>query len=408
MRVDPIDCLRPHPDHVGEFASLPYDVMGAEEARAYVESHPRSFLAIDRPETNFEPGHDPSAPEVYERAHELLLDRQRDFTLLREESPCFFLYELTEPDGHRQAGLVGSCSIGEYRDGTIRVHEMTRPEKVEDRARHIMGTGAQTGPIFLAYEDNYALDVILGLTRTGEPLYDFTDEEGVRQRVWRIARPASVEAISAAFTTVDCAYVCDGHHRLEAAAVVCDERTEQGAEVKSGRPWEQFLCVLFPESQLRVLAYDRVVRDRGGVTTEGLLEELSRAGLLVGEPEDMPVRPTETGDFLLYADASWRRVGLRKDSGADVDAALLQERVLGPILGIEDPSRDPRLSYVGGSVDLATLEEAAGPDGIAFAMSPVPMRQLMAVADRHETVPPKSTWFEPKLRSGLFVRRIDR
>ncbi len=413
MRVEPIDCLRPRPEKVGEFTSLPYDVFTEGEARAYAAAHPTSFLAIDRPETNFPAGQDPYAPEVYEKAHQLLLDRQRDFTLLREERPCLFLYELTEASGHSQCGLVASCAIDDYLDGTIRRHEATRAEKEDDRVRHIKATGAQTGPIFLTYRDNYALDVILGLARSGEPLYDWTDELGVRQRVWRIARDAAIEAICATFATIDAAYVADGHHRLAAAARVCQDWRERDGASPDGslRPYETFLAVLFPASQLRVLPYNRVVTDTGALSFEEFTRRVEEAGFSWSRPQAEPCTPTEHGTFGVFAKGAWYRLrwqgATTDDPYGQLDTALLHRTIVEGILGITDPRTDPRLSFHGGLEDPRALEPVAGAHGVAFVLYPTSVEELMAVADDGKLMPPKSTWFEPKLRSGLFIRRID-
>lgn len=414
MHVSPITCLRPNPQKdVAEFVSLPYDVMSAREARDLVEAHPTSFLAIDRPETSFPAGQDPYAPEVYERAHDLLLERRRDFTLLEDQTPCFYLYRL-EQDGHAQLGVVGSVSVNEYLDGTIRRHELTRARKEQDRVDHIRATGAQTGLILLAYRDNYALDFILGAATAAQPLYDFTDEEGVRQTVWRIARPAAVEAIQATFeSSVPAAYIADGHHRAAAAVRVAQEERAAHPEREGEQPYDTFLAALFPASQLRLLAYNRVVTDTGSLSVDEFKARVAEAGFAWGEPQAEPIAPTRHGHFGTYLagnwyELAWQHEGEAKTAAERLDTDVLQRTVLGPILGIEDPRTDRRISFFGGNEPASTLEETAGEHGVAFTLFPTSMDELMAVADAHELMPPKSTWFEPKLRSGLFIRRIDR
>lgn len=414
MRVSPITCLRPNPaKDLAEFVSLPYDVVSADEARAYVRQHPASFLAIDRPDASFPAGQDPYAPEVYERAHDLLLERRREFWLLDDQTPCFYLYRL-EQGGHSQLGLVGSVYADEYLDGTIRRHELTRARKEQDRVDHIRATGAQTGLILLAYRDNYALDVVLGAAATAQPLYDFTDDEGVRQTVWRIARPAAVEAIQATFeASVPAAYIADGHHRAAAAVRVAQEERAAHPERTGEQPYDTFLAALFPANQLHLLAYNRAITDTGDLSVEEFRQRVAEVGFAWGEPQDTPVVPGSHGHFGAYLAGSWYELAWQHEGQAAtaaerLDTDVLQRTVIGGILGIQDPRTDRRISFFGGNEPPEVLERAAGEHGVAFTLYPTSMEELMAVADAHELMPPKSTWFEPKLRSGLFVRRIDR
>ena len=400
MHVAPITCLRPMPEHVAEFAALPYDVFTDAEAREYVRQHPTSFLAIDRPETSFEEGHDPYAPEVYERASEILRERQLDRTLVRDEKPCFYIYEQST-GAHRQIGLMGAVAADDYLDNTIRRHELTLPTKEEDRVRHIEGLRAQTGPVFLAYPDSEAIDIILMAAMQGEPLYDFTTSDGVRQRVWRVAREVAVQALSVAFSTIDRAYVADGHHRAAAAVRVCEKRRAQG---KVDDPAEEFLCVLFPTSQLQILAYDRVVRDAAGLDKDEFMGRLAHAGFVVTLLSGEAFRAEAKGSFGMYAFGSWYQLGWTKGTD-DLDVAVLQDNVLGPILGIQNPRTDARISFVGNG-SKSELEQLAGDEGIAFALFPTSIEELMAISDAGGLMPPKSTWFEPKLLSGLAIRRI--
>lgn len=412
MRVSPITCYRPTPEAAPTFAALPYDVYNREEAAAFVASHPDSFLAIDRPETAFGPDQDMYAPEVYAKAGELIRSKAYDGTLLKDQTPCFYLYRLIQGDSS-QIGIVAAASVAEYEDGTIKRHENTRPDKTADRVKHIRATGAQTGLVFLAYRDSLAIDIIVDAARAASPLYDFTDEQGVRQTVWRIARPVAVEALSTAFTTVDCAYIADGHHRASAAAQVCaDMRAEAGPDAGE-LPSDLFLSVLFPASQLTVMAYNRVVVDTNGLDEAALMEAIAQAGFEVGAPSDEAVQPTEAGSFGLYAFGSWRAlryVGKAPDAEEDpagaLDVSILQEQVLAPILGIDDPRTSSRIIFVGGIEGTEGLERRAGEQGIAFTLYPTTVHQLMSVSDKGMLMPPKSTWFEPKLRSGLFIRRV--
>lgn len=400
MHVEPITCLRPTRERVAEFAALPYDVFTDDEARAYVEEHPTSFLAIDRPETGFGPNQDPHAPEVYEYAKKLLRERQLDRTLIPDEKPCFYLYELAGED-HVQRGLMGAVAVDDYLDGTVKQHELTLAQKELDRVNHIKTLRAQTGPVFLAYRDSLAIDTILDAARMADPLYDFVGPDGVRQRVWRIARPVAVEALQVAFSTVERAYIADGHHRAAAAARICQERRAEG---RVDDPAEAFLGVLFPASQLRILPYDRIVADTAGLTEDELVKRIEAAGFSCSEPCCEPSAPAKKGEFGLYAFGSWRTL-CAKDAANKLDVAVLQERLIGPVLGIDDPRTDARISFAG-NASLEELERLAGPSGMAIATFPTSMDELMAVADEGGIMPPKSTWFEPKLLSGLALRRI--
>ena len=412
MHAEPFACYRPAPESAAEFASLPYDVFDREGAARYVEAHPRSFLAIDRPETGFSPDHDMYADDVYERAAELLHERVADGTLQRDGRPCYYLYRL-EQDGREQTGIVAACALDDYANGVIRRHENTRREKEEDRVRHIRATGCQTGPIFLAYRDNMALEALVEAAKGAEPLYDFTDREGVRQTVWRVARPAAVEAFQMMLGYIPRAYIADGHHRAASAARVCQEMRSGEKGGHTGREaYNYLLCVLFPASQLTVLPYDRVVADTAGLCEEELVAGVAAAGFEVGARQEAPVEPASRGTFGMYAFGAWRELrfvdgeAVAGDPVASLDASVLQDRVLGPVLGIGDPREDPRVSFVGGSAGADELERRAGESGVAFSLHATSVDELMAVADAGLLMPPKSTWFEPKLRSGLFIRRI--
>ena len=410
MRVEPITCYRPRPESVAEFVSPPYDVFDRAGAAAYVAEHPSSFLAIDRPETAFPPEHDMYADDVYQKAHDLLAERVADGTLLRDGTPCFYLYRLVR-NGRAQTGVVAACSFDDYNNGIIRRHELTRRSKEDDRARHIEATGCQTGPIFLAYRDNPVLEALIEAAKTADPLFDFTDETGVRHTVWRVARPAAVESLRMMFEHVPRAYIADGHHRAASAARVCQRmRTEAGGRHTGTEAYNFLLCALFPASQLTVLPYDRVVADAGGLSEDELVAALEGAGLSVGPRRETAVEPTARGRLGMYAYGAWRELALTgerpDDPVASLDVSLLQDRVLGPVLGVGDPREDRRVSFVGRTAGTAELERRAGEGGVAFTLFPTSVAELMDVADAGLLMPPKSTWFEPKLMSGLFIRRV--
>ena len=413
MRAEPISCYRPTPDRVATFASLPYDVFDRDQAASYVRAHPGSFLTIDRPETAFPPHHDMYAPEVYAKAAQILRLRVDDGTLVRDTLPCYYLYRL-EQDGHTQTGIVCACSIDEYEDGTIRRHESTTAAKEADRIEHIRVTGAQTGPILLAYPDDPTLDRLVRQGSGAAPLYDFTDDGGVRQTVWRIALAATVEAIRQAFSSIEHAYIADGHHRAASAAklgLMMRAQKRAGYE-KGGSLSDLFLAVLFPAGQLRLLAYNRVVSDLAGRTPAELLAAIADAGFSVGAPSASATPPRGRRRFCLYLGGSWRDLefvdvsSLPDDPVSRLDAQILQDRILGPILGIDDPRTSERVRFIGDIEGAGRLEELAGAHGVAFSLFPTSIDELMAVSDTGRLMPPKSTWFEPKLRSGLFIRKI--
>lgn len=447
MRALPFPCIRPVPEHAAEVAALPYDVFDRGEAAEYIEGRPLSFLNIDRPETQFPADQDMYAPEVYARGAELLHERLEDGTFVEDRNLAYYIYRLAW-EGHVQTGIVCVCAVDEFEGGVIKRHELTREEKERDRIEHIEALGCQTGPIFLTYRDQPVLDMIVGAATTSTPLYDFADESGVRQTVWEVARHDAVDALRAMLGTIPCAYIADGHHRAASAVKVARRMREEAraAGTYTGKePFNYVLSVLFPASQLTILPYNRVVSDRNGLDTYELLEVLSGAGFGIVEAEG-PVEPREHGVFGMYTDGTWYelraddpnpRVYAAENAGNDfnaemgsaedderrsgessqdngessnpansLDCSILQSCILSPIFGIKDPRTDPRISFVGGIRGTEELECKAGAEGVAFTMCATSIDQLLAVADAGEVMPPKSTWFEPKLRSGLFIHRI--
>lgn len=447
MRALPFPCIRPVPEHAAEVAALPYDVFDRGEAAEYIEGRPLSFLNIDRPETQFPADQNMYAPEVYARGAELLHERLADGTFVEDRNLAYYIYRLAW-EGHVQTGIVCVCAVDEFESGVIKRHELTREEKERDRIEHIEALGCQTGPIFLTYRDQPVLDMIVGAATTSTPLYDFTDDEGVHQTVWEVVRHDAVDALRAMLGTIPCAYIADGHHRAASAVKVARRMREeaQAAGTYTGKePFNYVLSVLFPASQLTILPYNRVVSDRNGLDTYELLEVLSGAGFGIVEAEG-PVEPREHGVFGMYTDGIWYelraddpnpRVYATENAGNDfnaemgsaedderrsgessqdngessnpansLDCSILQSCILSPIFGIKDPRTDPRISFVGGIRGTEELECKAGVEGVAFTMCATSIDQLLAVADAGEVMPPKSTWFEPKLRSGLFIHRI--
>ena len=411
MKALPFPCIRPVPEHAAEVAALPYDVFDRAEAAAYVAGHPLSFLNIDRPETQFDPVHDMYAPEVYARGAELLRERIEDGTFVEDKNLAYYIYQLAW-EGRVQTGIACVCAVDDYEQGVIKRHELTREDKERDRIEHIEALGCQTGPIFLTYRDQPVLDMIVGAAKTSTPLYDFTDEAGVRQTVWEVARRDAVDAVHAMLGQIPCAYIADGHHRAASAVKVAQRMREQAkaeGTYTGKEPFNYFLSVLFPASQLTILPYNRVVADRNGLDTHELLEALSGTGFGIIEATG-PVEPSERGVFGMFTDGTWYELhGDMRDAAsavASLDFSILQDHILAPILGIDDPRTDPRISFVGGIRGTDELEARAGKNGIAFTLCATGIDQLLTIADAGEVMPPKSTWFEPKLRSGLFIHRI--
>lgn len=411
MKALPFPCIRPVPEHAAEVAALPYDVFDRAEAAAYVAGHPLSFLNIDRPETQFDPEHDMYAPEVYARGAELLRERIEDGTFVEDKNLAYYIYQLAW-EGRVQTGIACVCAVDDYEQGVIKRHELTREDKERDRIEHIEALGCQTGPIFLTYRDQPVLNMIVGAAKTSTPLYDFTDEAGVRQTVWEVARRDAVDALHAMLGQIPCAYIADGHHRAASAVKVAQRMREQAkaeGTYTGKEPFNYFLSVLFPASQLTILPYNRVVADRNGLDTHELLEALSGTGFGIIEATG-PVEPSERGVFGMFTDGTWYELhGDMRDAVsavASLDVSILQDHILAPILGIDDPRTDPRISFVGGIRGTDELEDRAGKNGIAFTLCATGIDQLLTIADAGEVMPPKSTWFEPKLRSGLFIHRI--
>lgn len=423
MLIRPFKAIRPRADVADQVAALPYDVYDRAEAADAVEGKPLSFLNIDRPETQFSPDADMYAEEVYAKGLELLEARIADGTYVSDEAPCFYLYELVM-DGRSQVGIVACCAVDDYLNDTIKKHEKTLEKKERDRIRHIDALDAQTGPIFLTYRDDSSVDALVEAARSRDPLYDFVSEDGIAHRAWVVSDPDEVEALAAAFAAVPAAYIADGHHRAASAVKVGLKRREEHPEYTGEEEFNFFLSVLFPASQLAILPYNRVVHDLAGRTPEAFLAELEKSYEILHK-QDSPLEPIDKGAAALYMQGVWYGLGVRPENESDhpvdgLDASLLQNLVLGPLLDIADPRTSDRIEFVGGIRGLGELErrvrvlDAArsadelaeqGP-AVAFALYPTAIEELLAVADAGMLMPPKSTWFEPKLRSGLFVHRL--
>lgn len=415
--VKPFRCVRPVPEKAAQAAALPYDVYSEQEARAEVAEKPFSFLNIDRPETQFPKGTDPYGEEVYRKAKELLAERIRDGVYLEDQREAYYIYELTM-DGRSQTGIVGCSSVDDYLNGVVKKHENTREEKELDRIRHVDVLNAQTGPIFLAYRASEAIGREVEEAKQAEPLYDFTAEDGVRHRVWEVSSPEKAGRLEELFAAVPASYIADGHHRAASAVKVCLKRRKEHSDYTGREPFNYFLSVLFPHDQLRIFPYNRVVTDWNGLTREELLGLAGRSFLIekAGRRGELPFQPQKKGQFGMLLEDDWycltaKREVIEKvqdDPVRRLDVSVLQEFLLGPVLDIGDPRTSRRIDFVGGIRGVKELERRTKEDmALAFSMYPTSVEELFEVADAGLLMPPKSTWFEPKLRSGLFIHRLD-
>lgn len=408
--IKPFDAVRPREDVVSNVAALPYDVYNREEALEEVLKEPLSFLNVDRAETQFAKDSNPHDAKVYEKAREILQTMMKEGLLIREGKHCYYAYELTM-DGRSQTGLVGCAAIDDYLKNVIKKHEKTREDKEIDRIKHVDVCNAQTGPIFLAYRSQKLINEIVEVIKLETPLYDFVASDGVRHTVWKIDQGSDIEAISRAFEGVGSIYIADGHHRTASAVKVGLKRREENPGYTGDEEFNFFLAVLFPHDQLMILDYNRVVKDLNGLTNEEFISEITKA-FIVEEMGREPYKPTEKATFGMYLDGVWYKLTVKDElrSGDPVeglDVSMLQTHVLTSILGIKDIRTDQRIDFVGGIKGLKELEKRANSDmKLAFAMYPTSIKELFEVSDADKLMPPKSTWFEPKLRSGLFIHEL--
>jgi len=389
-------------------AAVPYDVVDRDEAAELARGNPHSFLHVGRSDIDLPEDTDPHDPRVYAGARAALERFIAEGTLIRDREPSLYLYRQIL-EGRTQVGVVGCVHVDDYENDVIRKHEKTRPDKEDDRTRHVLTLNAHAEPVFLAYRGESRISRLTsGIMRT-DPVYDFTAPDGVRHTVWRM--PDS-RALVQAFEAVPTAYVADGHHRSASAWRAGRERRGTNPRHQGDEEYNWFLAALFPADQLTILPYNRVVRDLAGKTARDVLRNLAEVGRVTRTEDPRPSRP---GSFCVYLEGMWHRVEFepggidRSDPIRSLDVSLLQDRVLGPILGVGDPRTDKRLEFVGGIRGAAELERRVNSGGmaIAFSLYPTTMEQLIAVSDAGQVMPPKSTWFEPKLRSGLFVHELD-
>jgi uncharacterized protein (DUF1015 family) len=401
--------LRPTPDLAATVASPPYDVVSSDEARVMAAGNDLSFLHVVKPEIDLPADLDPHDDRVYAKGVENLRRLISHGVLLREDRPSLYVYQ-QRMGGHLQAGVVCAASCDEYARGLIKRHEHTRKDKEDDRTRHIHEQNANAEPVFFTYRKTPDIDSLVDRVRAGAPLYDFVADDGIGHTLWIV--PAEMTAyLGEAFEQVPALYVADGHHRTASAARVGLERRAANPNHRGDEPYNYFMAVLFPHDQLQILDYNRVVRDLNGMTSEQFLARLGTAFSLSPANDGKVTQPHTFGMFL---DGRWRRLEAKpgsfpaEDPVRGLDVAILQDNLLAPVLGIADPRTDKRIDFVGGIRGLAELvKRVAGGWAVAFALHPTSLDQLMAVADSGRVMPPKSTWFEPKLRSGLLVRTLD-
>lgn len=407
--IKPFSAYRPRKDIVSQVAALPYDVYNREEAKKAVEGKPLSFLRIDRAETAFDDSVDIYAPCVYEKAKELLDNMIANGEYIKDNQDIYYIYELTM-DGRKQTGIVACASIDDYESGVIKKHENTREDKELDRITHVDTCNAQTGPIFLAYRAQADIDEVVNRVRLQQPEYSFTSEDGISHVVWLIDRPTDIETIRNSFENLSQIYIADGHHRAASAVKVGFKRRTENPSHQGTEEYNYFLSVLFPHNQLKILPYNRVIRDLNGYSEDAFLEKLRVCFDVV--KVDEAYSPSNKGEYGMYLDGQWYKLSVKKeylsdDPVAGLDVSILQDNVLGPILGIEDPRTDKRIDFVGGIRGLSELERRASSDmKLAFSMYPTSIEELFSVADANMLMPPKSTWFEPKLRSGIFIHKL--
>ncbi len=406
--------LRPAAGQASAVAAPPYDVLSSAEARERVAGKPWSFLHISKPEIDLPPDTDPYAPEVYAKAAENLHKMLEAGVMVRDEKPCYYAYRISMPgtDGesgvHIQTGLVAAASIADYDSNRIRKHEFTRPDKEDDRVRQIEALNAQTGPVLLAYPASTAADELINAIAQGEPASDVTAEDGIRHQIWVLNDAAQIEAITRTFDAMPALYIADGHHRSAAASRIAATRHQAGQDVSA----DSFLSVIFPHHQMKILDYNRVVKDLRDLEAPQLLERLGAAFKV--EESTGRVHPAQPGEFGMYLAGRWYKLTIKPELIPDdpvdrLDVSLLSDHLLAPLLEVHDLRRDKRVDFVGGIRGLTELEKRvdSGEMAVALALHATHMDQLMAVADSNNVMPPKSTWFEPKLADGLISHMLD-
>ncbi len=411
--VKPFRGLRPRPDLADKVAAPPYDVLDSNEARQMAKGNPISFLHVNKPEIDLDPKIDLYDPRVYQKGAENLKKFITDGIMFQDKKPMFYVYRQIMGD-HQQTGLVACASIDEYERDLIKKHELTRPDKEDDRVNHINTVNAQVGPVFLTYKAQKPIDQLIEKITATEPEYDFISPDKVRHILWLVEDAQLIRKIIDLFATIDYLYVADGHHRSAAAQRVRDIRRRANPQHKGTEEYNYFLSVIFPHDQMMILDYNRVVKDLHGLSTDEFLEKVKTKFEveLIGKE---PYKPKKHKEFGMYLDGKWYRLTAKpksyneKDPVKRLDVSILQDNLLEPILGIGDPRKDKRIDFVGGIRGLKELEKRvkSGDWKVAFALYPTSIEELMTIADSGKIMPPKSTWFEPKLKSGLVVHLLD-
>ena len=406
MRIKPFKALHPPSELAAQVAAVPYDVVDTQEAAELARGNPWSFLHVTRPEIDLPTGTDPHGEAAYRQGAEAFEMFRLKKILLEEPQPCYYLYRLIMK-GRVQTGLVACCAVDDYREEIIKTHEKTRQDKEDDRTRHIDRVNAHDEPIFVTYRDRPEIDTQVAAILGTQPMYDFTPSDGIRNTLWRVNR---TEALTRAFADVPTAYIADGHHRSAASVRIAIERRKRETRPGADREYNWFMAVIFPAQQLKILPYNRCVRDLNGLTPAQFLERVREKFVVTPGAPACPDRP---GHVSVFLEGHWLDIGWpppeSRDPIASLDVTVLQDRLLAPILGIRDPRTDQRIEFVGGIRGTAELEERvkSGRSAVAFSMYPTQVEQMMAIADAGQIMPPKSTWFEPKLRSGLFVHALE-
>jgi len=411
--IRPFKGVRPHHEIAGQIAALPYDVMNSAEAREMVKDNPLSFLYIDRPELNFPPGQDMYSYEVYHTARKVYNKLKADGHFIQDAQPMYYIYRLTM-DGRDQTGLVARTSIDDYTNNIIKKHELTRKQKEQDRVHHVDAMNANTGPIFMTYRNKESITAIIqGWADNHTPVYDFVTDLNVRHAVWTVDCPETVDKITKAFAGVDALYIADGHHRNASAAAVSHLRRDQNPGYTEDAAFNYYLSVIFPDNQLAIMDYNRVVKDLNGLSPQEFIAKIKERFELEEKP-DGAYKPEKRHAFGMYLAGKWYKLAAKPEFTNDndpiecLDVSLLQSQLLTPILGISDPRTDARIDFVGGLRGLGELERRvnSGDMTVAFSMFPTSMDELMSISDADKLMPPKSTWFEPKLLSGLFIHEL--
>ncbi|MCE5212261.1 MAG: DUF1015 family protein [Deltaproteobacteria bacterium] len=410
--VLPFKAVRPHQKFVSQVAALPYDVMTREEAQKAVSGNALSFMHVEKSEIDVPNGTKSDDNLIYQTAKRNFIDMLVKGILIQDESPCFYVYK-QKMGSQIQTGIVGLMNAAEYDAGKIKKHELTRKDKEEDRIRHVDTVNAQTGPVFISYRERQNLNKIVSGITAGTPEYDFTAEDGVSHTVWVVADAKQIEEIKKEFSAVDALYIADGHHRAAAATTIARTRRAHDQSGNTSNEYEAVLAVFFPHTQLKVMDYNRAVKDLNGLTPEQFIEKISSSFTV---STNFTARaPQKLHDFGMYLGGEWYKITIKEgmydanDPVASLDAAILQDRLLYPVLGIKDPRVDDRIKFIGGIRGMDELEKLVDKDGfaVAFSVYPTTMEQIIKVADAGAIMPPKSTWFEPKLRSGIFTHKLD-